>query len=177
MVAHGGGNYPLPVSPDESADWKKRLKALGIVRKRKKRGEKKEQEEDFLKKEEGKGDLRKVESGRRKARISPLSYSKKTSLRILDRNVRYRDGELDIVALDGGTTVFVEVKRRRDAALGEPAEAVTRTKRLRVVRAARRWLAAHPGRGRSVRFDVVAIVGDPPAATWIKGAFDADSRA
>lgn len=91
--------------------------------------------------------------------------------------MRYRDGELDIVALDGSTTVFVEVKRRRDSALGAPAEAVTRTKRLRVVRAARRWLAAHPARGRSVRFDVVAIVGDPPALSWIKGAFDADARA
>ncbi|MGA7990896.1 MAG: YraN family protein, partial [Thermoanaerobaculia bacterium] len=45
------------------------------------------------------------------------------SLRILDRNVRYRDGEIDIVALDGATTVFVEVKRRRSVALGAPAEA------------------------------------------------------
>jgi len=96
-------------------------------------------------------------------------------LRILDRNVRYRDGELDIVALDGATTVFVEVKRRRDDALGAPAEAVTRTKRLRVVRGARRWLQAHPGHGRSVRFDVVAIVDDPHSVTWLKAAFDADA--
>jgi Holliday junction resolvase-like predicted endonuclease len=40
------------------------------------------------------------------------------------------------------------------------------------VRAARRWLAAHPGRGRSVRFDVVSVLGDPPDVTWIKAAFD-----
>jgi putative endonuclease len=164
------------VSPDESVDWKKRLKALGIARKRPKRGEKKEQEEDFLRKEEGKRDLRRATSGREGEDLASLLLEE-DSLRILDRNVRYRDGEIDIVALDGGTTVFVEVKRRRDAALGEPAEAVTRTKRLRIVRAARRWLAAHPTRGRAVRFDVVAIVGDPPAATWIRGAFDADSRA
>lgn len=91
--------------------------------------------------------------------------------------MRFKDGELDIVALDGSTTVFVEVKRRRDAALGAPAEAVTRTKRLRVVRAARRWLAAHPSRARSVRFDVVAVLGDPPAVTWIKDAFGADGGA
>lgn len=56
--------------------------------------------------------------------------------------------------------------------MGAPAEAVTRTKRLRVVRAARRWLAAHPSRARSVRFDVVAVLGDPPVVTWIKSAFD-----
>ena len=98
-------------------------------------------------------------------------------LSILARNVRYANGEIDIVALDGATTVFVEVKRRRDAALGEPAEAVTRTKRLRVVRAARRWLAAHPGRGGSVRFDVVAIRDEPASVTWIKGAFGADGGA
>ncbi len=100
------------------------------------------------------------------------SHLEENLLRILDRNVRYRDGEIDIVALDGATTVFVEVKRRRNADLGSPAEAVTRTKRLRVVRAARRWLAAHPSRSRAVRFDVVAVLGDPPAVTWIKSAFD-----
>lgn len=91
---------------------------------------------------------------------------------ILDRNVRYRDGEIDIVALDGATTVFVEVKRRRNDALGAPAEAVTRTKRARVVRAACRWLLAHPSRSRSVRFDVVAVVDAPASVTWIKAAFD-----
>lgn len=95
------------------------------------------------------------------------------SLLILDRNVRYPDGEIDIVALDGATTVFVEVKRRRDAALGTPAEAVTRTKRARLVKAARRWLAAHPARARSVRFDVVAVRDDSPAVEWFRGAFDA----
>jgi putative endonuclease len=94
------------------------------------------------------------------------------SLRILARNVRYRDGEIDIVALDGATTVFVEVKRRRDDSLGAPAEAVTRTKRARVVRAARRWLAAHPAREGSVRFDVVAIRDEPASVTWIRAAFD-----
>jgi putative endonuclease len=162
------------VSPDESADWKKRLKALGIARKR---GKKKEKEEDLLRKvKRGAPDLRKVESGREGEDLASLLLEENL-LRILDRNVRYKDGELDIIADDSGTTVFVEVKRRRDAALGAPAEAVTRTKRLRVVRAARRWLAAHPSRARSVRFDVVAVLGDPPAVTWIKDAFRADGGA
>ena len=148
----------------ESEDWKKRLKALGIVRKRGKR-----KEEDSLRKV--KRDPREVESGRGGEALASL-HLEENSLFILARNVRYPDGELDIVALDGATTVFVEVKRRRDSSLGAPAEAVTRTKRQRVVRAARRWLAAHPSRSRSVRFDVVAVLGDPPAVTWIKSAFD-----
>jgi putative endonuclease len=184
------------VSPDESADWKKRLKALGISRKRRPKRTK----EDFLGSKEGElvaaasappdaarrpsssfeeispRTLQKVRSGREGEDLASLLLEENL-LRILDRNVRYRDGELDIVALDGSTTVFVEVKRRRDAALGAPAEAVTRTKRLRVLRAARRWLAAHPSRARSVRFDVVAVVDEPASVTWIKDAFDADARA
>jgi putative endonuclease len=164
------------VSPDESVDWKKRLKALGIARKRGTRKKEKEKKEDLLRKEEGKRDLRKVESGRRGEDLAS-SLLEENLLSILARNVRYPDGELDIVADDRGTTVFVEVKRRRDSALGAPAEAVTLRKRRRVVRAARRWLAAHPSRGRAVRFDVVAIEGDPPALTWIRGAFDADGGA
>jgi putative endonuclease len=163
------------VSPDESGDWKKRLKALGIARKRKK----KEKKEDLLgkvKRGGGRPDLRKVESGRRGEDLASLLLEENL-VSILARNVRYPDGEIDIVADDSGTTVFVEVKRRRDSALGAPAEAVTVLKRRRVVRAARRWLAAHPSRGRSVRFDVVAVEGDPPAVTWIKGAFDSDVQA
>lgn len=117
-----------------------------------------------------------MESGRQGEDLAS-SLLEENLLRILDRNVRYPNGEIDIVALDSGTTVFVEVKRRRDSVLGTPAEAVTVRKRRRVVRAARRWLAAHPSRGRSVRFDVVAIVGHPPEVTWIKGAFDADAGA
>jgi putative endonuclease len=140
---------------------------MGVVRKRRPK-------RDLLGKV--KRDPRKVESGREGEALAAYLLEENL-LRILDRNVRYRDGELDIVALDGGTTVFVEVKRRRDSSLGSPAEAVTRTKRLRVVRAARRWLAAHPSRARSVRFDVVAVLGDPPDVTWIRDAFDADGGA
>ncbi len=152
------------MSPDETTDWKKRLKTLGIARKR---GKKKEK--NLLGKV--KRDPRKVESGREGEALAS-SHLEENSLQILDRNVRFRDGELDIVADDSGTTVFVEVKRRRDSTLGAPGEAVTRTKRLRVVRAARRWLAAHPSRARSVRFDVVAVVDEPFSVTWIKAAFD-----
>jgi putative endonuclease len=152
------GNYPPKVNSPEKADWKKRLKALGIVRKR--------GTTTSLR------SLQKAKSGHEGEDIA-CALLAKNSLLVLDRNVRYPDGEIDIVALDGETTVFVEVKRRRDGALGTPAEAVTRTKRARVVKAARRWLAAHPARAGSVRFDVVAIRDDSPAVEWLRGAFDA----
>lgn len=148
----------------EREDWKKRLKALGIVRKRrpKKTEEEKKRERD----------PRKVESGRSGESLATLLLEE-NSLLILDRNVRYRDGELDIIALDGATLVFVEVKWRRNDDRGSPAEAVTPRKRQRVLRAARRWLAANPRPGAAVRFDVVAIRAEPPQVDWIRGAFDA----
>ena len=82
--------------------------------------------------------------------------------RIVDRNVRLPSGELDIVALDGGTLVFVEVKAgRAGATVGPelPAHAVGRRKQLKLRRLAREWIAE--GRGPSgvagYRFDVVGV--------------------
>jgi putative endonuclease len=152
------------VNSSEGEDWKARLKALGIVRKRRpKRTEEEKQRER---------DLRKVKSGR-VGEDAACALLEENLLRILHRNVRYPDGEIDIVALDGSVVVFVEVKWRRNDARGSPAEAVTPTKRLRVIRAARRWLAENPSRSRSVRFDVVAIRQEPPLVDWIRGAYDA----
>jgi putative endonuclease len=152
------------VNSSEGEDWKARLKALGIARKRRPKRTKGEKEEEK--------DLRKVEGGRIGEDIA-CSLIKENSLRILDRNVRYKDGEIDIVADDSGVTVFVEVKRRRNDEVGSPAEAVTPKKRERVIRAARRWLAGNRGRAAAVRFDVVAIRDEPPQVDWIRGAFDA----
>jgi len=78
--------------------------------------------------------------------------------RVLDRNWRCRDGELDLVGLDGDELVVVEVKTRRTSTYGHPAEAVTRLKLARVRRLAAAWLAAHDVRVASVRVDVIAIV-------------------
>ena len=95
-------------------------------------------------------------------------------LTVFARNVRVGGGEIDLVAGDGGTVVFVEVKWRRDASRGAPAEAVTPLKRRRLLSAARAWLAENPsGSRREVRFDVVAIEGDAGTIDWIRGAFDA----
>ena len=79
---------------------------------------------------------------------------------ILDRNWRCGDGELDIVALDGGTLVFCEVKTRTGAWRGTPAEAVDARKVARIRRLAVRWLAEHPPRSGPVRFDLVAVSRD-----------------
>lgn len=82
-------------------------------------------------------------------------------LSILDTNWRCRHGELDIVAREGGTLVFVEVKTRTSTAFGHPAEAVTATKLARLRRLAGAWLAEHDTHARAVRIDVIAVLLAP----------------
>jgi putative endonuclease len=78
-------------------------------------------------------------------------------LQILDRNWRCAEGELDVVAADGDTLVFCEVKTRSGTGFGDPAEAVTAAKSARIRRLGLRWLAAHGIGWRDLRFDVVTV--------------------
>ena len=78
---------------------------------------------------------------------------------IVDRNWRCREGELDLVVARGRTLVFVEVKNRRTDRFGTPAEAITPRKQQRLRTLARRYLEATGARPRSLRFDVIAILG------------------
>lgn len=88
---------------------------------------------------------------------------------VLARNWRAgRQGELDLIVGRGGVVVVCEVKARRSAAYGVPAEAVTPAKQARIRRLAAAWLAENQVRAR-VRFDVVAILGDD--LTVIESAF------
>lgn len=77
--------------------------------------------------------------------------------RVLDRNWRGTGGELDIVALDDGDLVVVEVKTRSGDGFGHPAEAVTAAKLTRLRRLAAQWLREHDVRPRGIRIDVLAV--------------------
>lgn len=92
-------------------------------------------------------------------------YLETLGWRILDRNWFGPGGELDIVALDVAedAVVGVEVKTRRDAAYGSPAEAVTRTKVARLRKLLACWLASHDVHSDGVRLDLVAIRLGAPA--------------
>jgi putative endonuclease len=94
---------------------------------------------------------------------------------ILARRFRTRHGEIDIIARDGGTLVFVEVKARETAEFGTAAEAVTRWKQRRLVRMAGYYLNSVRGEIPACRFDVVTIMldGAQPAIEVYRGAFDA----
>lgn len=94
---------------------------------------------------------------------------------ILARRYRRRGGEIDIVALDGPTVVFVEVKLRVGADFGLGAEAITWRKRRRMIAVATDFLARLRLHDRPCRFDVVAIAveGDGPRVEVYTNAFDA----
>ena len=91
---------------------------------------------------------------------------------IVERNFRCRAGEVDLVARDGATLVFVEVRLRAGSAFGGAAASVDARKQAKVIRAAQYYLANHPD--QPCRCDVVAL--DRLAVErieWIRNAFAA----
>jgi putative endonuclease len=94
--------------------------------------------------------------------------------RLLDRNWRCREGELDLVLAGDGTVVFCEVKTRRGDRFGAPFEAVTIAKQRRVRALAVRWLREHEQHGVSLRFDVASVLarrGYEPVIEVFEAAF------
>jgi putative endonuclease len=92
-------------------------------------------------------------------------------LAIVARNYRTRLGEVDLVARDGATLVFVEVRARSWSAFGGAAGSVDARKQRRIVAAARHYLA-RLGAEPTCRFDVLTIQGPRGEPAWIRGAFD-----
>ena len=95
---------------------------------------------------------------------------------IIARRYRTRAGEIDIIARDGDTTVFVEVKSRAGDDFGGGAVAVTAWKQRRVALMAMDYLTRHRLRDAPCRFDVVTVDvvnGEPPQVVIYPNAFDA----
>jgi putative endonuclease len=94
---------------------------------------------------------------------------------IIARRYRRRGGEIDIVARDGPTIVFAEVKARDGRAFGAAAEAVTAFKRRRITQIALDYMTRHRLSNCPCRFDVVSIHFDEgrPAIEVFQNAFDA----
>jgi putative endonuclease len=97
---------------------------------------------------------------------------RRAGLRILARNWRCRHGEIDLIAKEGGTLVFAEVRYRSDSRFGGAAESITDAKRMRIIAAASLYLAGRPQ--ADCRFDVLlldALQGS--RIRWIRNAFTA----
>jgi putative endonuclease len=85
-------------------------------------------------------------------------YLKKKSYRIVARNFRCRLGEIDIIALDGKSLVFIEVKTRTNQKYGRPCEAVNALKIRHIMRTAACYTALSQCRYEDIRIDVIEIL-------------------
>ncbi len=107
-------------------------------------------------------------------------YLRRKGYRIVARQVRDALGELDLVAVDQGVIVFVEVKTRQSDRAGQPAEAVDVHKQRRLTRAALAFLRRHQLLEQPVRFDVVAVRWPAgarrPVIEHFRHAFESPSR-
>jgi len=117
----------------------------------------------------------------RRGEKAAARYLKRRGYRIVAQRDRlWHLNELDLVAVDGRTIVFVEVKTRRDTQHGHPAEAVDANKQRRLSRLARAFLKRHGLSDRPARFDVVAVTWPAhsrrPVIEHIPNAFEAADR-
>ena len=117
----------------------------------------------------------KIAAGRQ-GEESAVRYLRSNGYRILERNVRARFGEIDIVAQDKEVLCFVEVKTRSSVRFGWPEEAVTFQKRQKLIRLAQWYLRRRGKTSTPVRFDVLSLLPAPDGSQGrirlIKGAFE-----
>jgi putative endonuclease len=107
-------------------------------------------------------------------------YLERRGFAILARNLRSRLGEVDLIARDGRTLVFVEVKTRRGRSGDPPQAAVDARKQARLARLAGEYLARERAGEQACRFDVVAVTveeGGAPRVEHFPGAFAVDGWA
>lgn len=87
-------------------------------------------------------------------------HLKKSGYKVLERNWKHKAGEIDIIAKEGETLVFVEVKLRGSDEFGSPAQAVNFRKMSRISKAAGYYIASKYGVEIPMRFDIVEVYAD-----------------
>jgi len=97
-------------------------------------------------------------------------FLQQQGLKLVARNYRCRFGEIDLIARDGKTLVFVEVRMRASDQFGGAAASITAGKRRKLLRTARHYLAgaAHTP---ACRFDALLVNGTDNSVEWLKNAF------
>ena len=104
-----------------------------------------------------------------------VQFLRRKGFQIKERNYTFAQGELDIIADDGGITVFVEVKARQNLEMGDPVYGVTQKKVKQIKRMAELYLFDRDIREIDCRFDVVTVLfrrGQPPVIEHYINAFD-----
>ncbi len=110
----------------------------------------------------------------KKAEAEAVRFLRKQGYQILACNYKNRAGEIDIIAKDGDTIVFVEVKSKKSSAYLHPKYSVTYQKQRKISMVALAYLKATRQSARGARFDVVTLIWGtrPPTIEWIKSAFE-----
>lgn len=98
-----------------------------------------------------------------------VNYLKRKGLNILIKNYNCKLGEIDIIAKDCDTIVFIEVKYRKDLKKGRPYESVDYFKQKKIIKSAMWYSVEHNIFDKPMRFDVLEIIGEE--VSWIKNAF------
>lgn len=104
-----------------------------------------------------------------------VKYLKKKGYKVIERNYRCQWGEIDLVAREGDTLVFVEIKSRSSSGFGLPQDAVGRFKQEKLIQVAQAYMAEHRLQETiPARFDVVAVqlTASGPNIELIKDAFE-----
>jgi len=112
----------------------------------------------------------------RQAETSACEYLQARGLTLVERNYLCKRGEIDLIMQDKHTTIFVEVRYRRNDHFGSSAESVDWRKQAKLLATAEHYLQQHPKAARSIcRFDVVALTTENGQQTidWIIDAFQA----
>lgn len=104
--------------------------------------------------------------------VLAISFLEAKGYFIIEKNFQVRQAEIDLIARDGDTIVFVEVKYRSSVSSGHPLEAVTISKQRKICKAALFYMNKNKisPDNTSIRFDVIGILGDE--ITHIENAFD-----
>jgi len=113
----------------------------------------------------------------RRGEDEAVRYLRSLGYRIVGRRERVLRGDIDVVALDGRTVVFVEVRSRSDTAHGHPAETVGPEKQRRIAELAAAYIRRHRLEDQSVRIDVVTVTfpatpAERPVVEHFQNAFD-----
>ena len=95
-----------------------------------------------------------------KGEEAAAAYLQANNFQILERNWRHGKLELDLICMENGTLVFVEVKTRKSASFGGPEGAITSAKRTRLIKCAMHWIHAKKLWNYPARFDVLCLTGN-----------------
>ncbi len=116
---------------------------------------------------------KKVSNKGQLAECAAKYYLQKQNLSILEQNFLCKLGEIDLICLDNGEIVFVEVRYRKDNSHGNAAQSIHLGKQKKVIKAAQYWLLINHKHDVPIRFDAILFDQsiDEKHLTWLKSAF------